>query len=104
MDDLLTLFHDGKLYIDIGNATKEQLDKLNDIVQLKWASGKRVNEWHPRALNGSIFIRNQPMCGFYGIRYRREIPEEPFVSVEYFLRNCNFSTKIKEEDFEALFA
>ena len=104
MDDLLTLFYNGKLYIDIGGATKEQLDKLNDIIQLKWTSGQGVNEWHPKALNGSIFICNQLVCGFYGIRYRRDIPDEPFVSIEYFLQNYNSSTSIEEEDFEALFA
>ena len=47
MDELLYKFYTKQVYIDVTKATDHELRTLAEIVDLKWASGKKLYEWRP---------------------------------------------------------
>lgn len=102
MSNLLEGFKEGKIGIWLNGVTQYQLDQLDKLIDIKWASGRRVREVISYAVEHKYMYYNVKDDCIYKSTFQKDNIEK-IVQAEEFLDNCKNIKPIEEHDIIGIF-
>ena len=100
--NLLEGFKEGKIGIRLHKITQNELDELDNLIDIRWASGARIRDKISYASQDKFMYYNLRDKCIYKSIYNQSI--ESIVSAQEFIDSCKNIKPIEEHDIMELFS